>query len=75
LRELPFATLKAGAEKHPDGIPLAWTPRVDGVFLQDNPLKLIKEGKVARVPFVTGMYPSSLSPSHVLHCSPVREHG
>ena len=43
------------------GYPPLWTPRVDGVFLQDNPQKLIEAGKVANVPFVTGMHflPSS----------------
>ena len=38
------------------GFPPVWTPRVDGVFLQDNPQKLVKAGKVANVPFVTGMH-------------------
>jgi hypothetical protein len=43
------------------GFPPVWTPRIDGVFLQDNPQKLVKAGKVAKIPFVTGMYflPSS----------------
>ncbi|KIM38332.1 hypothetical protein M413DRAFT_30176 [Hebeloma cylindrosporum] len=59
LRDLPLATLKAGVDKSPDffsyaGYPPIWTPRVDGVFLQDNPQKLIKAGKVAKVPFVAG---------------------
>ncbi|KIM38333.1 hypothetical protein M413DRAFT_30177 [Hebeloma cylindrosporum] len=59
LRKVPFATLKNAVDKSPDffsydGIPLAWTPRIDGVFLQDHPQKLIKAKKVADVPFVTG---------------------
>ncbi|KAJ8521685.1 hypothetical protein ONZ45_g1652 [Pleurotus djamor] len=33
---------------------LAWLPRTDGVFLTDNPQKLVQQGKVANVPFVTG---------------------
>ncbi|KAF4576963.1 hypothetical protein EYR36_004947 [Pleurotus pulmonarius] len=33
---------------------LAWIPRADGVFLTDNPQKLVQAGKVANVPFVTG---------------------
>ena len=34
---------------------LAWLPRVDGQFLTDNPQQLILAGKVANVPFVTGV--------------------
>ncbi|KIM38329.1 hypothetical protein M413DRAFT_420453, partial [Hebeloma cylindrosporum] len=50
LRDLPFAALKAGVDKSPDlfsyaGYPPIWTPRVDDVFLQDNPQTLIKAGK------------------------------
>jgi hypothetical protein len=33
---------------------LAWQPRVDGVFLTDEPQKLVQQGSVADVPFVTG---------------------
>jgi len=33
---------------------LAWRPRVDGVFLVDDPQKLVQQGKVANIPFVTG---------------------
>ncbi len=33
---------------------LAWIPRADGVFLTDNPQKLVQDGKVANVPFITG---------------------
>ena len=33
---------------------LAWKPRVDGVFLVDNPLRLVLNGSLADVPFVTG---------------------
>ena len=33
---------------------LVWLPRVDGDFLVDDPQKLVQQGKVARVPFVTG---------------------
>lgn len=34
---------------------LAWTPRVDGVFLTDNTKNLVLKGSVANVPFVTGV--------------------
>ena len=33
---------------------LPWYPREDGVFLTDNPQRLIQQGKVADVPFITG---------------------
>jgi len=31
-----------------------WQPYVDGVFLVDRPQKLIQQGKVARIPFISG---------------------
>jgi acetylcholinesterase len=34
---------------------LAWLPRADGVFVTENPQKLVLDGKVANVPFVTGI--------------------
>ncbi|KAG5654307.1 hypothetical protein H0H81_004726 [Sphagnurus paluster] len=33
---------------------LAWIPRADGIFLTDTPQKLVQQGKVANIPFVTG---------------------
>ena len=33
---------------------LAWVPRVDGVFLQDEPHNLIDQGKMVYVPTVSG---------------------
>jgi hypothetical protein len=33
---------------------LAWLPRADGVFLTDNPQRLVQKGQIARVPFITG---------------------
>ncbi|KIM43069.1 hypothetical protein M413DRAFT_26269 [Hebeloma cylindrosporum] len=33
---------------------LAWFPRTDGVFLTDDPQKLVQQGKVAKIPYVTG---------------------
>ena len=33
---------------------LVYLPRVDGVFLTDNPQQLVLRGEVANVPFVTG---------------------
>lgn len=40
---------------------LAWLPRADGVFLKDDPMKLVQQGSVANVPFVTGMLLASPS--------------
>jgi hypothetical protein len=34
---------------------LAWGPRADGIFLRDNPQTLVQQGKVASIPFVSGM--------------------
>jgi carboxylesterase type B len=34
---------------------LAWVPRVDGDFLTDAPTKLMDQGKIANVPFISGM--------------------
>jgi len=33
---------------------LAWIPRTDGIFLTDDPQKLVHQGKVAKIPYVTG---------------------
>jgi len=33
---------------------LVWPARVDGTFITDNPQKLVQQGKVADIPFVTG---------------------
>ena len=38
------------------GFPPVWTPRIDGIFLQDNPRKFVKAEKAANVPFVIGMH-------------------
>ncbi|KAF7983954.1 hypothetical protein HWV62_18374 [Athelia sp. TMB] len=39
-----------------DAFPLsiAWPPRVDGIFLVDNPLNLIAAGKIANIPVING---------------------
>ena len=33
---------------------LAYLPRVDGIFLLDDPQKLVQKGTIARIPFVSG---------------------
>ncbi|KIJ09787.1 hypothetical protein PAXINDRAFT_102175 [Paxillus involutus ATCC 200175] len=59
LREVPYETLLDAVNKSPNlfsyqSTVLAWQPRVDGIFLTDEPQKLIEQGSVADVPFVTG---------------------
>ncbi|KAJ7914278.1 Alpha/Beta hydrolase protein [Mycena leptocephala] len=59
LRTVPYATLKAAQDASPfifafQSLVLAWLPREDGVFLTDNPQRLVQQGKVANVPFITG---------------------
>ncbi|PFH47077.1 hypothetical protein AMATHDRAFT_153021 [Amanita thiersii Skay4041] len=59
LRTVPYSSLKAAIDASPSifayqSLKLAWLPRVDGVFLTDNPQQLLLQGKVANVPFVTG---------------------
>jgi len=59
LRTVPYATLKAAQDASPfifsfQSLVLAWLPREDGVFLSDNPQRLVQQGKVSPVPFITG---------------------
>jgi acetylcholinesterase len=41
---------------HFKSLALVYLPRVDGVFLTDNPQQLVLRGEVANVPFVAGSY-------------------
>ncbi|KAF9453334.1 alpha/beta-hydrolase [Macrolepiota fuliginosa MF-IS2] len=59
LRTVPYGTLKAAIDKTPSisayqALRLAWLPRADGVFLTDHPQRLVQQGKIAPVPFITG---------------------
>jgi len=59
LREAPFDTLKAAIDASPNwfsfqALALAWMPHVDGKFITDEPQKLVLEGRVADIPFVSG---------------------
>ena len=36
-------------------VKLTWEPRIDGKFLSDSPQKLVQQGSVANLPFVTGV--------------------
>ncbi len=40
----------------PQGLVLAWLPRVDGVVLTEPPQYSILRGHVANVPMITGMF-------------------
>ncbi|KAF8073584.1 carotenoid ester lipase precursor [Lyophyllum atratum] len=59
LRTVPYKNLKAAINQSPgifsyQSLSLAWLPRADGIFLTDNPQKLVQQGKVANIPFITG---------------------
>ncbi|KIJ10877.1 hypothetical protein PAXINDRAFT_85351 [Paxillus involutus ATCC 200175] len=59
LREAPYEALLDAVNQSPSlysyqSLVLAWQPRVDGIFLTDDPQRLIQQGSVADVPFVTG---------------------
>ncbi|KAH9168387.1 carotenoid ester lipase precursor [Lactarius sanguifluus] len=52
LRAAPYQKLKTAMDSTPSLF--VYQPRVDGNFLADVPQKLVQQGKVARIPFVTG---------------------
>ncbi|KAN0139660.1 Alpha/Beta hydrolase fold [Lactarius tabidus] len=59
LRTVPYEELIAAINLTPSlfsfqSLSLAWQPYADGIFLEDNPQKLVQQGKVAQVPFVSG---------------------
>ncbi|KAH9040259.1 carotenoid ester lipase precursor [Lactarius hengduanensis] len=59
LRVAPYEELKAAMDSTPSlfsyqSIALVWRPQIDGIFLADSPLKLTRQGKVAKIPFVIG---------------------
>ncbi|KJA17434.1 hypothetical protein HYPSUDRAFT_46373 [Hypholoma sublateritium FD-334 SS-4] len=59
LRTVPYTALKAAINNSPgifdyQSLNLAWLPRTDGVFLTDNPQKLVAAGKVAAIPYIVG---------------------
>jgi len=59
LRDAPFEQLVDAINLTPSvfsyqSVALAWPPRVDGVFLVDDPQKLLQRGEVARIPMVSG---------------------
>ncbi|KAH9176107.1 Alpha/Beta hydrolase protein [Lactarius sanguifluus] len=59
LRAAPYDELKAAMDSSHQRIiiqslALVWQVRADGVFLVDGPQKLVQQGNVAGIPFVTG---------------------
>ncbi|KAI9063825.1 carotenoid ester lipase [Trametes sanguinea] len=59
LREAPADSLKAAMDKTATFLSFTslntpWMPHADGLFLTDNPQKLVQEGKIADIPFVVG---------------------
>jgi len=59
LRGVPQETLQAAVDETPSmlsyqALVFAWMPRVDGIFLTDNFQRLVQQGKIANVPFITG---------------------
>ncbi|KXN88427.1 Lipase 4 [Leucoagaricus sp. SymC.cos] len=59
LREVSFDKLKAAIDATPSifgyqSLRLAWAPRADGKFLTDNPQRLVQNGKIAKIPYITG---------------------
>ncbi|KAI0793056.1 carotenoid ester lipase precursor [Irpex lacteus] len=59
LRKVPYPILKAASDQAPallghTGVDLGYLPRADGEFLTEPPQHLVRSGKVAKVPFVSG---------------------
>ncbi|KAF8261988.1 carotenoid ester lipase precursor [Lactarius quietus] len=59
LRTAPYEELMDAVNLTPSlysyqSLAFTWQPYVDGVFLVDRPQKLIQQGKVARIPFISG---------------------
>ncbi|KAI0060457.1 carotenoid ester lipase precursor, partial [Artomyces pyxidatus] len=59
LRGAPIDRLRVAINNSPglyafQSLVQAWTPRADGIFLNDNPQNLVRDGSVANVPFITG---------------------
>ncbi|KAF9233244.1 Alpha/Beta hydrolase protein, partial [Melanogaster broomeanus] len=56
---VPYETLLQAVNLSPNivsyqSLVLVWVPRVDGIFLTDDPQYLVQQGSVADVPFITG---------------------
>jgi acetylcholinesterase len=59
LRKVSYPTFKKAMDESPNffayqGLVLAWLPRVDGVFLTENPQYSVLRGHVSNVPMISG---------------------
>ncbi|KAJ7157871.1 Alpha/Beta hydrolase protein [Mycena crocata] len=59
LRTVDYEILKKAQDESPfifspQSLVLAWLPREDGVFLTDNPQRLVEQGKIANIPIISG---------------------
>ncbi|KAF5380644.1 hypothetical protein D9757_007005 [Collybiopsis confluens] len=59
LRGVDFDIMQSAVDDTPgifayQSLNLAWLPRVDGVFLKDDPQKLVQAGQVAAIPIING---------------------
>lgn len=59
LRTVPYTRLKAAIDTTPgifdfQSLQLAWRPRVDGIFLTENPQATVAKGNFSRVPMLNG---------------------
>ncbi|KAJ7983215.1 carotenoid ester lipase precursor [Mycena polygramma] len=59
LRTVDYAVLKKAQDESPfifspQSLVLAWLPREDGVFLIDNPQRLVEQGRIAHIPIISG---------------------
>ncbi|EIN08884.1 carotenoid ester lipase [Punctularia strigosozonata HHB-11173 SS5] len=59
LRNADYNILKAAVDASPSflsfqSLNLAWVPRVDGVVLTDEPMQLVADGIMAKIPFISG---------------------
>ncbi|EIW58852.1 carotenoid ester lipase [Trametes versicolor FP-101664 SS1] len=59
LREVPASVIQAAMDKTAtflsfQALDTPWMPHADGLFLVDNPQRLLLEGKIANIPFVIG---------------------
>ncbi|OJT15041.1 Lipase 1 [Trametes pubescens] len=59
LREVPASVIQTAMDKTAtflsfQALNTPWMPHADGLFLVDNPQRLLLEGKIANIPFVIG---------------------
>ncbi|KAI0265663.1 alpha beta-hydrolase [Gloeopeniophorella convolvens] len=59
LRQVPLSTIRAAQEASPyffgySSLNLAWNTHSDGNFIRDDPQKLVLQGSVANIPFISG---------------------